>query len=569
MSMFLNLVLFLVLCLTPIESINPSLLEYLYRKYGKELSDMRKRRYLKFGLYELTPNLYKDNATKAYDDWVYMFIREVKPRKIIKLGQIDEALTWLALSALATNKNDGKYQVINVDINPLKVVKKSATLFQSLKSSFGYGIKDPDAFDVVERATGSKTTTHYLLSNHLGTPQANNQLLTWLKGFGCDSSLNATSSSASRAPGAVDMVVASASLGRLSSAWLDALTALSAACVTARPPRAPAFALLVPSDSPAARAATRRHLDDWARVQGDAGGLAVHRDELPLARLAPHVPYPPAPAGVASPLVLHQFGALKQPRLLLVTPESRGQAALDAVARTVTDWALVLRWVVVHSESGAGGLPQTPAERPSASRAALRAGASPLVAADRVVELDFPLGAAAGSMFGNLQRAAALRHLGQRFLSGHPGSHATSDGDGLQDSLVYFLDDDNALHPNLFWLAHYASLPRLMLLQQRWQTGRFVHPRRCKVFHVDTGSVMASLRFLFNISWPSSPSPPPPGVVPPAPEPFRWDPTQHEADGLFFEQVCRRHPARVELVGTSLSCCFCACLLLIVLRYHW
>eukprot|EP01036_Dinobryon_divergens_P022540 gene22540-30805_t len=101
---------------------------------------------------------------------------------------------------------------------------------------------------------------------------------------------------------------------------------------------------------------------------------------------------------------------------------------------------------------------------------------------------------------------------------------------------IYFLDDDNYVHVNLWTLMQQLPLQNIVFTGQIQgcpnddQSAWF--PTKCQVYWVDTGVGFFSRELLIGI---------------------HWDPVRHEADGLFYQSVCKAYPdkiTRTQLVAS-------------------
>eukprot|EP00597_Dinobryon_sp_UTEXLB2267_P007127 CAMPEP_0170085832 /NCGR_PEP_ID=MMETSP0019_2-20121128/20627_1 /TAXON_ID=98059 /ORGANISM="Dinobryon sp., Strain UTEXLB2267" /LENGTH=368 /DNA_ID=CAMNT_0010302511 /DNA_START=461 /DNA_END=1567 /DNA_ORIENTATION=+ len=101
---------------------------------------------------------------------------------------------------------------------------------------------------------------------------------------------------------------------------------------------------------------------------------------------------------------------------------------------------------------------------------------------------------------------------------------------------VYFLDDDNYVHVNMWTLMQQQPLGHIVFTGQLQGCPLDDHtayfPQKCLVYWVDTGVGFFDRQLLLDM---------------------HWDPVRHEADGLFYQTVCNAHPdtiTRTQLVAS-------------------
>jgi glycosyltransferase involved in cell wall biosynthesis/tetratricopeptide (TPR) repeat protein len=128
---------------------------------------------------------------------------------------------------------------------------------------------------------------------------------------------------------------------------------------------------------------------------------------------------------------------------------------------------------------------------------------------DKILTMEF---SSASSVFGNGQRNHALAHIAGRASE-------------FEDSYIYFLDDDNVVHPELWNLELDEACDRLYSFDQYWGLpGKEILKGDCpKINEIDTAQVLIGARAYLR-------------------EPILWLEHAHEADGMFIEQMFANHP---------------------------
>lgn len=264
--------------------------------------------------------------------------------------------------------------------------------------------------------------------------------------------------------------------------------------------------------------------------------------------------------------ILHQQDAmlsvdiLPHSRLVFITPTIRWEN-LDMV-RASLYMPHVTEWVVVYGFNSSSKLPPS-------MRQTRHDGYFP----SRITEMIYDYATEEFSNAGNGERNMALRHLYHRYFS-HPSNNqstnfstsvhhfpslerggeknnarvqsvcealAGTDADRrlcpqqlMHDKWLMFLDDDNAVHANFWQLYMHWSLPQLHMVANILHTNlnALVYPEKCKVYWLDSGQVWSSLYLLYRSG-------------------EFWQLWHHQADGMFFEAVCKHYPSWLQMLRVA------------------
>lgn len=118
--------------------------------------------------------------------------------------------------------------------------------------------------------------------------------------------------------------------------------------------------------------------------------------------------------------------------------------------------------------------------------------------------------------------------------SGNPQRNFALDRVKNKDSLIYFLDDDNVIHPNLYELLDKVRPGFVYTFdQERDKGGLIVRGNRCRVGLIDTAMILCDYGLIDNL---------------------RWIAGKYAADGLFVQDLYRRHPRRFRYCGGKTYC---------------
>ena len=175
----------------------------------------------------------------------------------------------------------------------------------------------------------------------------------------------------------------------------------------------------------------------------------------------------------------------RSPRLIIVTPSSRPLHQLQAM-RSIR-FRLISQWIIIHDTR----------KRPNAT-----AVFSSRKHSDKIIELFCN----DSGGWGNAQRNFALDHIPVTY----PG-------------LLYFLDDDNYIHGNLWNIVQTMPSDGIATFDTVWPVGGPFPGDSCRRGAIDSSMFLVGRAVVGGI---------------------RWDTGDYSADGRFIEAVCRAHLPR-------------------------
>lgn len=183
----------------------------------------------------------------------------------------------------------------------------------------------------------------------------------------------------------------------------------------------------------------------------------------------------------------------RAPNLTLITPWSRNTSEYLHITESSIEWQCISRWIIVYDLHS-------------------RRVAAPQFSNNSKV-LEIFLNAPA-SRFGNLQRQEALRHA--------PGG------------MVYFLDDDNAMHPRFWkWFAANATLGHVYTFDAlRSKEPIFIKGDRPVLNCIDSAQILFDAGLVGNLT---------------------WIPHAYDADGLFIQALVAQNKAKHVYVPEVLA----------------
>lgn len=171
---------------------------------------------------------------------------------------------------------------------------------------------------------------------------------------------------------------------------------------------------------------------------------------------------------------------LNSPRLSIITPAGRPHLLLEAIKSIRFEF--VREWIIVHDHKGPANISIFHNQHP------------------KITELYNPN----PGVYGNSERNFGMDSI--------PNN---------RKGWVYFLDDDNYMHNNIWTLMSQLPLKNLIFTGQIQGCPNNEHtpyfPSKCQVYHVDTGVGFFNRPILIGA---------------------KWNPDRHEADGLFYQEIC-------------------------------
>lgn len=252
--------------------------------------------------------------------------------------------------------------------------------------------------------------------------------------------------------------------------------------------------------------------------------------------------------------VMYSLDILPAPRVVMITPVSRWRN-LDLVRASI-QFSHISTWVIIYSMNSTHSSPPP----------MLQARHYPT----KIIELQYDYNSQNYSNAGNGERNMGLRYLYNNYLSVHGSSmklhgnvsryddrvhsvchelvHATPHHKNMlqhelkhcqatlpHDQWTVFLDDDNVIHRNFWQLYMTKALPELLFTGKVMHTNlhSMMHPLQCKVYWLDSAQMISSLYLLHRSH-------------------EHWHLWHHQADGMYYEAVCKHYPDRlrkVDVVG--------------------
>jgi hypothetical protein len=185
-------------------------------------------------------------------------------------------------------------------------------------------------------------------------------------------------------------------------------------------------------------------------------------------------------------------------KIVIITPCSRPQN-LVLVARSMF-WPHVLVWIIAHMPGTDISLSAKTLARHGYGSKILHLGPQNASSANKF----------SPGRYGNGLRNLALQHLPEP-----------------RNYFVYFLDDDNLMHPHLWRIlpALDVAKPRVYTVDSRYTRDvvKILKGSRCKVGFIDTAQLLIAARLLTDVKVAT------------------WKAERYDADGVFAMGLCRKY----------------------------
>lgn len=467
--------------------------------------------------------------------WTYMKLKAKDQDKILMVGNISEALLENTVVASFQNNKDSLmgYPIVNIQFNSTKAYSSSSAVPCPEQMTQSLPWLSPSRLLVT---CDERRGIIYVNMDDSNVLFAEEKFLSWVGQR-------------------VHTMVTDATL----SIWNDPdrISTFFRHLLRNRSPIAPAISLLVPT-AQYDTLSSFSELKSWLRSVQFRYPMNVDTFSHNLVKVL----YPNIATILNKELALLSVDILPRSRLVAITPTIRWEN-LDLV-RASLRMSHVTEWVIVYGYNSSNKAPPP-----------MRQLQHDVSLVPKINEIVYDYATEAYSNAGNGERNMALRYLYRRYF---PSTNDTSQSSVtksqshrlsllvdneknkkdsqvqsacdmlvktnedrldcaqklLNDKWVIFLDDDNAVHANFWQLYMHWSLPQLhmvamiMVTKDSFNPNSLVYPQKCKVYWFDVGQVTSSLYFLYRS-----------GVM--------WQLWPHEADGLFYQDICSHYPSWLRM----------------------